>query len=399
LQESLNRSVSIALNLSCSASRTDEAAVLYSIDLAGGDSAQTDAAIGAALRGDWTHLEHLPNTRKLRNVVNEIHDNQHKAIINLLGIYNAESVAEFVRSCTILHDDSGNVVITDKGSASRISTVQIPYAADPDKLRSALADAFLATVTYSAAAKGKLNATVSAQQTYSLYQRAFTRQEMTDVVRLGAQLGFFPPADWESILTSSPSFSHARVSIAAEYDSDSALKLFFTDPGKRTIRSQAEFERIGRTTMNTLIDPGDAAGEIRKRILADDRVWSAMVESGAVNSFRTIPGLAALSPTQLGAVTADWVDVRWWADTMSQIAKQLVQLISAIDASNAADPSLDPEFMKQRQKITTALAAVTRQAHAAFVGGWGLAVMAEASGSAALTMAISWDGNARNYKK
>src|SRR5690242_3307210 len=146
LQESLNRSVSIALNLACSASQAHEAAVLYSIDLSGGDAAQTDAAIGAALRGDWTQLDQLSNARALRNVVKATHEFQHKTIINLLGVYNAESVADFVNSCTILHDENGAVLVTDKASASRIATVQIPYAADPDKLRCALADAFLATV-------------------------------------------------------------------------------------------------------------------------------------------------------------------------------------------------------------------------------------------------------------
>jgi hypothetical protein len=84
---------------------------------------------------------------------------------------------------------------------------------------------------------------------------------------------------------------------------------------------------------------------------------------------------------------------------MLEISKRLVQLISAIEASTATDPSADPEVMKNREKVAASLAAVTRRAHAAFVGGWGLAVMAALSASAALTMDISWDGNARHYEK
>ena len=399
LCESLNRSVSIALNLACSASQTHEAAVLYSIDLSGGNAAQTDTAIGAALRGDWTQLDQLPNARALRNVVRATHEFQHKTIINLLGVYNAESVADFVNSCTILHDENGAVIVTDKASASRIATVQIPYAADPDKLRSALADAFLATVTYSAAAKGKLKANISASQSYFLYEQKLSRQEMTDAVRLGVQLGLFQSTDWSQTLAESPWFGHARISVTAKYDSDAALGLFFADPAKRTMRSQAEFERIGRTTMLALIDPADPAGEVRRSVLANDRIWAAMDDTGAVASFRTIPGLTALGPTQIGAVGVDWIDVRWWADSMLEINKQLALLIAAIDASTAADPSADPEFMKNREKVAASLAAVTRRAHAAFVGGWGLAVMAALSGSAALTLDINWDGNARHYEK
>ena len=399
LQESLNRSVSIALNLACSASQTHEAAMLYSIDLSGGNAAQTDTAIGAALRGDWTQLDQLPNARALRNVVRATHEFRHKTIINLLGVYNAESVAHFVSSCTILHDENGAVIVTDKASASRIATVQIPYAADPDKLRMALADAFLATVTYSAAANGKLKATIAASQSYFLYERKLTRQEMTDAIRLGVQLGLLQSTDWSQTLAESPWFGHARISVTAKYDSDAALNLFFADPSKRTIRSQADFERIGRTTMLALIDPADPAGEVRRSVLANDQIWAAMDDTGAVASFRTIPGLMALGPTQIGAVGADWIDVRWWADSMLQISEQVAHLISAIDASTAADPFANPEVTTNREKVATSLAAVTRRTHAAFVGGWGLAVMAALSGLAVLNMDISWDGNARHYQK
>jgi hypothetical protein len=399
LQESLDRSISIALNLACSASQTHEAAVLYSIDLSAGDAAQTDTAIGTALRGDWTQLDQLPNARALRNVVKASHEFRHKTIINLLGVYNAESVADFVSSCSILHDENGAVIVTDKASASRIATVQIPYAADPDKLRSALADAFLATVAYSAAANGKLKATISASQSYFLYERKLARQEMIDAIRLGVQLGLLQSADWSQTLAESPWFGHTRISVTAKYDSDAALHLFFADPATRTIRTQADLERIGRTTMLALIDPADPAGDVRRSVLANDQIWAAMDDTGSVASFKTIPGLTALGPTQIGAVGADWIDVRWWADSMLEISKQLAQLISAIDASSAADPSADPEFMKNREKVAASLAAVTRRAHAAFVGGWGLAVMAALSASTALAMDISWDGDSRHYQK
>ncbi len=399
LQESLNRSVSIALNLACSASRTHEAAVLYSIDLSSGDAKQTDTAIAVALRGDWTQLDKLSNARELRNVVKKTRDFQHKTVINLLGVFNAESVADFVRSCTILHDENGAVVITDKASASRIATVQIPYAADPDKLRAALSDAFLATVTYSAAVGGKLKATISASQSYFVYKQKMTRQEMTDAIRLGVQLGLIQSPDWSQALAASSWFEHSRISVNATYNGDAALRLFFADPATRSTRTQDDFERIGRTTMLALIDPADPAGELRRRVLASDQIWAAMDSTGAIASFGTIPGLTGLSQLELGVVGVDWVGVRWWADSMSQISKQLAGMISAMEASRSADPSADPEFMKNREKVAATLAAVTRRAHAAFVGGWGLAVMAALSGSAALSMDVSCDGNTRHYQK
>jgi len=400
LQESLNRSVSISLNLTCSASKTDEAAVLYSIDLSGGDTNQTNTAIAAALRGDWTQLGQLANTRELRNVVKTSRQSNHKMIINLLGVYNAESVAHFVRSCRILRDDNGAIVITDEATASRISTMQSPYAADPDKLRSALADAFLATVTYSAAAKGKVKASISASQSYFLYERNFTRQEMNDVILLGRQLGLLESPEWSQTLAANAAFGHARISATARYDSDAALRLFFADPATHTTRTQSDLERIGRATMLALIDPADSAGAIRRRALADDQIWAGMDDTGAVASFGTIPGLKGLGATQLGAIGADWIGVRWWADSMIQIGKQLARLTATIEKSQAADPTTDPDFMNDRDKVASALAAVTRNSHSAFVGGWGIAVMAALAGAGtALAMDISWDGNSSHYEK
>ena len=399
LQESLNRSVSIALNLACSASETHEAAVLYSIDLAGGDAGRTDAAMAAALHGDWTQLDRLPNARELRNVVKATHEFQHKTTINLLGIYNAGSVSDFVRSCAILRDENGAVFLTDKASASRIASAQTPYAADPDKLRSALADAFLATVTYSAAAAGGLKAAIAASQTYFRYENKLSRQEMTDAILLGRQLGLLQSPDWSETLAENPWFGHARINVTAQYGGDHALRLFFTDPATRSTRSQAELERIGRTTMLALIDPADPAGEIRRDALADDRIWQAMNDTGDVAVFGTIPGLSGVSSAGLGAVAADWIDVRWWADSMVKLGGQLARLIPAL-ASSPADPTKDADFMRHRRKVAAALAAVTRDAHAAFAGGWGLAVMFALSGSAAaLTMDIGWDANAKHYER
>ena len=53
LNDSINRSLSISLNAACSAADTDEAAVVYEIDVSAPNQATKDA-IGRALRGDWT---------------------------------------------------------------------------------------------------------------------------------------------------------------------------------------------------------------------------------------------------------------------------------------------------------------------------------------------------------
>jgi hypothetical protein len=84
---------------------------------------------------------------------------------------------------------------------------------------------------------------------------------------------------------------------------------------------------------------------------------------------------------------------------MVKLGGQLAGLIPVLAASPTADPTKDADFMSHRRKVAAALAAVTHDAHAAFAGGWGLAVMFALSGSApALTMDIGWDANARHYE-
>jgi hypothetical protein len=66
LEDSLDRSLAISLNASCSAAFSDEAAIVYEIDVTAADQATKDA-IDGALGGDWTGISGLPNARKIRN--------------------------------------------------------------------------------------------------------------------------------------------------------------------------------------------------------------------------------------------------------------------------------------------------------------------------------------------
>jgi len=140
------------MNICCSAESTDEAAVIYQIDLTVGDRDATDAALKDALKGNWTGLSQLGNAKLSRNIVTDSREYKHAISMNLLGFYNAAQVDSYVQSCTILCDPHGRVVVTDKSDASRVSVAATPYAADPDKLRRALAQDFLVTAAYAAVA-------------------------------------------------------------------------------------------------------------------------------------------------------------------------------------------------------------------------------------------------------
>lgn len=399
----VDHSLSLSLNASCSASLTDEAAVAYSIDLAGGNQQQTDEAIAAALRGDWTALAALSNATLLRNIFRETEKSEHKLVINLLGIYNAETVDQFVKSCTVLHDENGQVLITDKVTASHVAVASAPMLADSQKLRAALAVGFLATVAYSAGGSGASAAAqikdFTASQTYFRFKASMSAHDMRQEVAMGKALKLIADNSWDSILAAHPVFALAKIDACAIYDSAAAMQLFYKDPAQRSVRSLQELEQIGRQIMIGFIDPNDPTSGARIAVLKNDSVWNQMDQTGAVAAFNTIPGLSSLSANELADVGVDWTAIAWWADAMSKVAPKISAVQDALKKV-AGDFSKDKNFMKARAGLAGVLAQVTRNSQAAFAGGWGIAVMEAVSGFAApVTLDISADGGiAQHYQ-
>ena len=392
LKDSIDRSLSISLNAECSASNSDEAAIFCTIDLAGGDAAKTDSALAAALSGDWTQLVSLPNAQVARNVLQTTEKHETKLKINLLGIYNAESIDTFVKSCTIIHDDTGAVTVTDKITASHISLASTPLAADPDKLRRALSQAFLATATYSAARSGlpHVSTDLDITQSYFRYQASMDRQALHDELLLGPVLGLFAPGTWDKVLTANRSFTHVLIDVTAKYGLDGILSLFFADPKTRICRSASELNHIGRQTLAALIDPTEPTSPARLSVLNNDTIWTAMDEMGVVTNFSTIPHLQHCTTNEIADIGTDWTDVTWWVDSMTRVGPALAQLLTVTGQSKAADPTKDLQFMSAQGKLAQVLGQVGKKARGTFAGGWGIGVMnALSKNGAALDMTVT----------
>jgi hypothetical protein len=393
----INRSLTAQLNATCSAAYTDEAAIAYEIDLEAGAAAATDSAFKLAMQGDWMSLQELPNARRIRNIVVETAEKKVALTFNFFGFYSATSVNDYLKSCTILLDESGQTSIIDKVDASRIRGSVTPYASDSEKLQKALMEDFLCTATY-AAAGGKLNLQITAMQSYLDYQRNMARDEMNQNVLLGYQLGLISHGSLDTVLSANPSFRHACATATVKYDSAALLGVFFSDVTNRKARTQEELEEVGRKTMCAFLDPTDATDALRIGVLNNPDAWRAMDDTGNPAAFGTIVYLQHLGPTQLAAVTADWVSIRWYADAISRVAPALLATIAAIEAASPANPTQDPEFMKQRSRLASVLGAVTRNTDAAFVHGWGEAVifaLSENHGVAEMTLA--WNSNQMHY--
>jgi hypothetical protein len=391
IRDGMNRSLSAQFNATCSAAFTDEAALLYEIQLDGGDTVATDNALGLALRGRWSALEGLPNAKRLRNIAVETVERKRSLSLNLLGFYSATSTEDYLKSCTILVDEMGHVTITEKIDASRISASTSPSAADSSKLRRALMEDFLCTATY-AALGGKLSLNLSVTQSYSQYSRNMSPADARESVLLGYSLGLIPSGSLDSVLAITPAFYHAFVSVNVQYDMPALMRVFYNDPTLKTPRSHAELEQAGRAAMAALLDASDPTNTVRLSVLGNADTWSQMDGIGNVAAFHTIPSLSSLGATQLGVVGADWVTIAWWADAMSKIAPALAAAMSALNAASVGDPTQDPDFMKSRAKLSSVLGGVTRNTSAPFAHGWGTAVMFALSGMhGAASMDLNWN--------
>jgi len=403
LQECADQSISIAINACCSTSEMDEAAVIYELDLSRGDVAETDSALAKALRGDWSALETLSNARPLRHIVRALQERNHKLTINLLGLYNAGSISNYLQSTTVLQDEHGQISVVDKAAAKDMSFGTTPYAAKSDKLRSALAQAFVATITYAACA-GKIGMqSFTVHQSFLEYRAQANSSDLTRNVLLARSIGLPLNSAWDTILKSSAVFSYCKFYLDARYDSHSVMRLFYKDVDKLIPHSASELDKLGRDAKIALLDPLAANSLQRRMALSNDEIWNAMNTSGDVATFRQIPGIAKLDRTAVAAISADWVDIRWWSDALQRLTPRLTAVLDAIEKSRSPDPTSDLAFMAVRKNLEHALAALTSKTQSAFGDGWGLAVMYRLAMSTAgpapfMQMDIGWNRQFEHYE-
>jgi hypothetical protein len=375
LKQCANESIAIALNACCTASDSDEAAVIYELDLSQGDSALTDAAIAAALHGDWSPFESLPNATPIRHILRELAERNHKLNINLLGLYNATSITDYLNSTTVLQDEHGQISLVDKVAAKSLSAGTTPYAAKADKLRTVLARDFIATATYGACT-GKLGvAAFTVNQSFLEYHAKASTGNLKSQIALAKIFGFSLNAELDSLVSSRTAFTQNKFYLDAVYDLACVYRLFYQDVHAHTPYLKETLDSIGRQAKRDLLDPSAPNSMPRLVALRNDDTWKAMNECGNVTRFGLIPSLSRLQSTALGAISADWTDIRSWSDAMLSIAPALSALLTAVDQAKSPNPQADPAFLAAHKKLEGVLKQLSENTKSAFGDGWPLAVM------------------------
>lgn len=385
LTDSISRAFSISANATCAASMYDQSALVYEVDLPpetdAASTMKTDGALDAALGGDWSLLPALQNAKELRNVVGATHETKFTLPVNMLGIFNYESVSDFISDSTVVHDiENASVTITDNSTAKRITVASTPYLADSDKLRAVLYEAMLATAAYKMAG-GKLTPNLTMNQSVLKYAAKRSTADLRKDLRLAILIGELTDAQLDAIPLINP--RHVLIDASQTLDNIHLMRIFFADPDTKSGHTIDELTQIGRQTLAALLDPANMADARRIAVLNDDAAWHDMDESGGK------------PPSDSPASYSDWYDVTFWANAVHDAAQPLKAALDALDQVPAgSDPSADRNFMSARDTLKKAIGKVTHETHAAFDFGWPIAVMyALSGGNTAAALNAMWNGN------
>ncbi len=351
----VNRNLQVALEAELGALHSEEAMFLYEVDCAALDAA-AKTAIGRALAGDLSDMAQAAGVTEIRSMQSKMSERRFAWKINLLGIFNFGSVSRLALESKVTFTEStGDLVIVDRATASRIQTASSNFGADEDKLHSLMAESFLITAAYRGSklvlAPPELS---SCHVFYRLYGKT-RRADLQDAAAIAGALGLNGP----EIPAAGNDFGRCCLLAETRYDDARSHALFLHPDG--TPRSHAEYEAAGRQAIRLLVLPnGD--DRFRLKPATDDALWNQMTKLGPP-SFRQL-----FPPVQAEVIGADYLAIQWWADTMCKTGAVLAQI--------AKNPEL-------REQLASDLRDVAGKSHEQFGKPWGMVAMFLAGGSAA----------------
>ena len=373
VQAGVQRTLELALSFELGSLSTKQAAFLYEVDLQALDP-NGRRVILDALGGDLTGLlaggDHLPaGIKAIQNVFTNLRQAKYTFRINLLGIYNFISVSKLALKGQILFDaETGELTLTDTATASNIKDSALnvggkPNAADPRQLRKVLASSFLITASYRASGAVLTPPRLTSSQTYCEVHEQTNRETMQDELDAAVGLGLLTGEEAKNLLGGVGNFGQTVAYASASYDDSLATALFLD--GEGTPRTMAEYEVVGREAMQVTIH-NDAADRFRLEPLQNDDLWNQMKAKGQPG-FRQL--FRNLSEAQIGAITADYTTIVWWAKTMSDTAQKLTKIRRFL----ASNPTADTEaFEKLRSDFADHLRSVAADTKEEFGRPWGL---------------------------
>ena len=368
VKSAVNRNLELAVSAEFGSLTENEAAFLYDVDPAALHEAG-EKALGAALAGDLGPLsgsgQPLAGVTEIRSIFSQTHASHVALKVNLLGIFNFASVSKLALNGTVTFAPStGELVIADEATASRIQTMALNFGADEEKLRHVMAESFLITAAYRGSRSVVSPPELSSAHVYFRLDNNSGRDDMRRAAAVASALGL----DELRIPDGIADFGRACVFTEARYDDATAQALFLAPDGAP--RDHGEYEAAGRRAIALLVLP-DGGDAFRLRPATDDHLWSQMIDQGPANFNQLLP------QAQADGVRPDYLAIRWWADTMRGTAEILAQMNQLAGPSGIAPD--DPSFERLRDQLASHLRDVAAKAHEQFGAPWGLVAMFLAS--------------------
>jgi hypothetical protein len=371
----VNRRLELSLAAEFGALREDEAAFLYEIDL-DALSGPTQDALAHALRGDLSGVADPdalpPGITEVRSVLTRARARSFSLKINLLGIFNYASVTKLALKGTVTFTPStGDLVILDQASASRVEIGTVNFGANEEKLRHLMAESFLATAAYRGSRAVAAPPELASSHVFFRIDNSTSRDELRRYLAIPPALGLgagTPPAGADD-------FGRTCTLAEATYD-DAAMRALFLRAGG-TVRTHDEYEQAGRRALMLLIPP-ESDDAFRLRPMTDDALWTKMKDLGPANFEQLVP--AAEAPI----IRADYLTIQWWADSMCGTGAVLSRM-NALFGGGAHIAPDDARFQTLRNQMAAHLKEVAANAKQLFGEPWGLVAMFLASESRAIT--------------
>jgi hypothetical protein len=374
IKSAVDRKLQLAITAELVALTSDDAAFLYELDLATLDDAGL-TAVDRALRGDLSGIAN-PNTlpcgiTELRSIWTKAAKSHLSFRINLLGIFNYASVADLaLKGVVTFTPSTGELVIMDQTSASRVNISAVNFGPDEEKLRQLMAESFLITAAYRGSRIAAGAPTLSSSHVFFKIDQNTSRTDMRKYAAIASALGRGVPA-----VPSADNFGRTALCAEASYNDALSRALFLGPDGAP--RGHAEYENAGRRAIALLVLP-DGDDAFRLGPATNDDLWNRMKDLGPANFSQLMP------EAQANGVRPDYLAIQWWADAMCGAGAILARMNRLFAGSAAVDPN-DRAFHDLREELAKHLRNVAAKAREQFGSPWGLVAMFLVSGMSAKT--------------